>query len=149
MEVPEGWTSKNKRGAEESLTWTIETRLDKIQIGVQLDVWGQGGNSDSFDVSIDGGSKKTVNHHSYYWKWSPMVTFFLAKAGKHTLKVHLREDGSKISAVKLVPLTTGEDLNPVWFAQTDPESFTSGILQHDKTGKCMVCTEYMWAAYVD
>ena len=136
MEVPEGWTEKYKPGPEESLSWTIVSRLDDIQVGVSLFVRGAGVHSDSFHVSIDGKTQK-LQHHSHAWKWSSALSFKLGSAGKHTLKVMLGEDGSMVSAVKLLPAKISDNF-PVWFAQTDPDTFTTGALLHDKSGKCMV-----------
>ena len=138
MEVPEGWTQTNQPGPEESLSWVIMSRLDNVHVGVSLFVRGAGEDSDSFDVSIDG-TKQTLNHHSHAWKWSLPLSFKLGSAGNHTLKVILREDGSRVSAVKLLPAPSADNY-PVWFAQTDPDAFVTGVLSHDKSGKCMVRT---------
>ena len=136
MEVPDGWTSRNKPG-DESLVWQIETRKNAIHVGVSIYARGADGYGDSFYVSV-GTSKATVHITSGVWKWSSPVNFYLSKAGLHTLKVQLREDGAKVAKVRLTPKTTMNDRMPVWFAQTDSESFTSGILSHDESGKCMV-----------
>ena len=103
---------------------------------------GNGGTSDSFYVSVDDGAWKALHHHSWSWKWSPVLSFHLAKAGKHTLKVILREDGARVSHVKLLPPKISGDNYPVWFAQIDgDDAFTTGLLSDEKTGKCMVRPE--------
>ena len=56
----------------------------------------------------------------------------------------MREDGAKVAKVTVVPKTTMDERMPVWFAQTDPESFTSGILSHEESGKCMVRISMFW-----
>ena len=143
MEVPEGWTKTNKPGAEESLSWTIVSRLNNLQVGVSLYARAAGSTSDSFHISVDGVKRPLIHGYSY-WRWSAPITFTLAKAGKHTLKILLNEDGSKVSAVKLLPAKNA-DTYPVWFAQTDPGTFLTGTLSHDKSGKCMVRAQHLWA----
>lgn len=136
MEVPEGWAQANDAGAEESLSWTVVSRLRNVRVGVSLLVRGADENSDSFHVSIDG-NKRLLNNFPSTWQWTSPLSFTLASAGEHTLKVMLAEDGSRVAGVKLVPETIADDF-PVWFAQTDPDSFTTGMLTHDASGKCMV-----------
>ena len=137
MEVPEGWTARNKPEPEESLSWKVVTRLDNVRVGVSLYVRGAGGKSDSFFVELDG-SRQVLHHHSDVWKWSSALSFNLRRAGTHTLKVMLREDGSRVHAVKLTPAKHPGDNFPVWFAPTEPHAFTTGVLSHDPSGMCMV-----------
>ena len=142
MEVPEGWTKTNKPGPEESLSWTIVSRLNNLQVGVSLYARAASYSSDSFYLSVDG-VKRSFNVAGY-WRWSKPITFTLTKAGKHTLKVLLNEDGTKVSAVKLLPAKNA-DSYPVWFAQTEPGTFLTGALSHDESGKCMVRAQHLWA----
>ena len=71
---------------------------------------------------------------------SKVGSFLGRSAGKHTLKIIPEGDGSRVASVKLVPDSKADNF-PVWFAQIDPDVFTTGMLTEDESGKCMVRTQ--------
>ena len=94
--------------------------------------------SGSFEVTM-GTITKTENiRKSDAWSWTQYGhSFHLKTAGEHTLKVKMKTSGVRLAKVKIAA-SYSKDRNSIFFKAKDSDSFTSGVLMHDATKKCMV-----------
>ena len=59
--------------------------------------------SDSFFISVDGGSRTTwhIGNCSQTWAWRPLPSVGVLSKGNHTLKIMAREAGVKLRTVRI------------------------------------------------
>ena len=142
MEVPAGWTDTNTPGSEESLSWTVVTRAPKSYLRVRLYARQASGTEGAFEITIHTTKRTESITNSDAWSWSRGQTFYLRDAGEHTLKVHMKTDGSRLAKVRVGPYYSSTVPNSIWFQALDADSFTSGALVHEETKKCIVRAQH-------
>ena len=112
MQIPQGAGSFTTAGTSpDHLVFDLN-----VTNGGDFNVWilgsGVDTSSDSFWVSVDGGTDVSVNGIPAAWTWMRAPVLFPMTTGTHTLRIKNREDGAKIDKILLTRSGTASPVVP-------------------------------------